>query len=127
MTDTKELQDIGKIAYESVAELVAALEEAGDDDDKAIEEAEQRIQEDPLSIEVRSGWAVLGQPLVAEEYNILLATGGPAYRIVGDLGLYTEPETARLEVQDWGTPWTEYRGANEDVLLTYARQFYFGV
>jgi hypothetical protein len=118
---------------EELAELEAMAGEAG-----SREDAEQRIQDDPLSLEVRSGWTSLGEPLEAEEFNILLATGGPAVRIVGELD-QGEPSRAWLEVQDWFTPWTEYVGttsksdpgmlenqASQDVLLTYARQFYFG-
>jgi hypothetical protein len=118
---------------EELAELEAA---AGDCEDR--EDAERRIQEDPLSIEVRSGWTTLGNPLEAEEYMILLSTGGPATRITGELDQHKQPSSAKLEVQDWFKPWTEYRGAtsptdpttfepiDEDVLLTYAQQFYFG-
>jgi hypothetical protein len=119
---------------EELAELIALAGEA-----ESREDAEQRIQEDPLSLEVRSGWTSLGEPLEAEEFNILLATGGPAVRIVGELDQHGEPSRAWLEVQDWFTPWTEYRGTpskndpgaldnvpSQDVLLTYARQFYFG-
>jgi hypothetical protein len=175
-TETKErdLQEIGRSAYESIAEMVAALEcdyerladlrqeradlqSEADDDTNAVraearvalaewiqengeelaelvaqagecesrEDAEQRIQEDPLSLEVRSGWTSLGEPLAAEEFNILLATGGPAVRIVGELS-GGEPSRAWLEVQDWFTTWTQYIGADQDVLLTYARCFYFG-
>ncbi len=106
------------------------------------EDAEQRIQEDPLSIEVRSGWVTLGSnrgELEPEEFNILLSTGGPAVRIMGELR-GGEPYRAWLEVQDWFTPWTQYFGTpdpkflgqaltsvpSQDVLLTYARCFYFG-
>ena len=92
--------------------------------------ARQVIQEDPLSVEVRSGWHTLGDKdgIKPEEYTILLCTGGPACRIIGTLNEYQEPETARIEHQDWGTPWTEYRldADEEAVVLTYARQFYFG-
>jgi hypothetical protein len=105
---------------EELAELVAAAGEC-----ESREDAEQRIQEDPLSLEVRSGWTSLGEPFAAEEFNILLATGGPAVRIVGELS-GGEPSRAWLEVQDWFTPWTQYIGADQDVLLTYARCFYFG-
>lgn len=157
----RDLQEIGRNAFESIAEMVSALEcdydrltelreerEALDTDAEreawneeneeewlelvqaagectSREDAEQRIQEDPLSLEVRSGWTVLGDPLEAEEFNILLATGGPAVRIVGELDR-NEPSRAWLEVQDWFTPWTQYIGASQDVLLTYAQQFYFG-
>ena len=42
-----------------------------------------------------------------EEFEILLCTGGPACRIVGDLDESCQPSSARIEHQDWGTPWTE--------------------
>lgn len=141
--------------FESIKEMVETLEEActeqGDDSDDSLEqrreEAQQRIHEDALSVEVRSGWEEPGQfcaekHVRAEEYRILLCTGGPAVQIMGELSEHGEPETARLMMQDWGLPWTEYRPLDtapgavaagyyldpkaEEILLTYARQFYFG-
>jgi hypothetical protein len=115
------LQDIGQRAFESIAEMVAKLD--GED----AEDALQEIHGDPLSVEVRSGWQSLGEPLTAAEYCLLLGTGGPAVRIVGTLNAHNEPDSATLETQDWGTPWTEWRGEDDlNVLLTYAQQFYFG-
>jgi hypothetical protein len=116
---------IGKPTYDALVEMVDALESATTDEER--EAAEQTIQEDPLSVEVRSGWYTLGEENVKpEEYNILLSTGGPATRIVGRLSDYGEPETAVLQVQDWFKPWTEYTETNQNILLAYARQFYFG-
>jgi hypothetical protein len=89
------------------------------------EEARQRIYEDPLSVQVRSGWHSPGAPPEApEEYEILLGTGGPATRIVGKLDEHGQPVTAHLQCQDWFKPWTEYQ-CDEDVLLRYASCFYF--
>lgn len=105
-------------------ELTELLKAAGDCEDR--EDAEERIQEDPLSIEVRSGWYSPGGEAEPEEYSILLSTGGPATRIVGDLGDHNEPRSATLQVQDWFIPWTDYRGGDRDTLLAYARAFYFG-
>lgn len=147
-----DLKEIGKLAYESIAEMVAALEcdydrldelkdsESLDDaekdelaelldaadDCKNRDEALEVIQQDALSIEVRSGWAPVGDCLQAEEFAILITTGGPAVRIRGELDEYRQPARAWLEVQDWGTPWTRYYDASQDVLLTYAQCFYFG-
>jgi hypothetical protein len=90
------------------------------------EDAEQRIQEDALSVEVRSGWTTLDNALEAEEFMILLTTGGPAVRIRGELDQYKTPDRAWLETQDWGTPWARYFDADQDVLLTYCQQFYYG-
>lgn len=112
----------------SIADMVAHLHQAdADDDDNARGEAIRAIQEDPLSIEVRSGWHSPGTDAQAEEYRILLCTGGPACQIVGHLSAMGEPETARIEYQDWGTPWAEYRLTDEQeaIVLEYARQFCF--
>lgn len=104
-------------------ELKALEEEAGECTSR--EDAEQRIHEDALSIEVRSGWTVPGGEMEAEEFNILLTTGGPAVRIIGELR-DGEPYRAWLEVQDWGTPWTEYYETGmTDICLAYARCFCF--
>ena len=94
------------------------------------EQARQAIMEDPLSVEVRSDWHEPGGDISATEYTILLCTGGPAVRIIGDLGKFQQPETAKIEYQDWFTPWVAYydetSSEEDDALLTYARQFYFG-
>lgn len=85
------------------------------------EKANQDIQEDPLSVEVRSDW---------KEYNILLCTGGPACRIIGDLDEHGQPDRARIEYQDWFTPWIELvniTSEERDALLNYAQQFCFEV
>jgi hypothetical protein len=175
MSDTKheDLMKIGKSAYESIVEMVSALEcdydrleelktehdelkeEAGEPDDedrgtapeaygdwldeygeeleelkkdagecKDREEAEQRIQEDALSVRI-FGERTNGE-WEADKFEILLTTGGPAVRIMGELD-GEDPKHAWLEVQDWGTPWTEYYESNiRDTLLTYCRCFYFG-
>lgn len=95
------------------------------------ESIRQEIHESPLSLQVRGGWYQPGdvdKGGSAEEYEILLSTGGPALRIVGELGLWAEPDTARLQWQDWGTPWTDHDTTTDEdaALLRYARQFYFG-
>ena len=111
------------LQYEDILSMLAALEAAVGD--CAEEEARQRIQEDPFSVEVRSDWTNPGEPLEPSEFMILLCTGGPAVRIVGELNR-GEPCRAWLEYQDWGTPWTRYSGADSATLCQYANQFYFG-
>lgn len=176
--ESEKLQEIGKSAMESIAEMVAALDcdyerleelremrdtfkaSTGKRDDidaqrlwdaqydeeadelvelekaagecKDRDEANERIQQDPLSLQVRSGWYTPGnrsdssdhEP--AEEFEILLSTGGPATRIIGELDESGEPTRARLQAQDWGTVWTDYVQADQDTLLSYCRCFYFG-
>ncbi len=107
---------------ESIMEMVEAL--TTDDED----EAREAIQDDPLSVLVRSGWHIPGEEAEPEEFEILLCTGGPAVRIIGALN-DGQPTRPRLQYQDWGTPWTEYiipAGDERDALETYCQQFYFG-
>jgi len=102
------------------------LEDAAGDCESQ-EDARQRIQEDPLSVQVRSGWHNVGETSEPEEFEILLCTGGPAVRIMGELDEYNQPSRAYIQYQDWGTPWTDY--FEEGVTATcleYAQQFYFG-
>lgn len=109
-------------------ELEELKADAGDCEDR--EDAERCIQEDALSIEVRSGWY---NPSESDEddrkpteFFILLTIGGPTVRIRGALDEHCEPYRAWLEVQDWFQPWAEYEDADESVLLEYAHCFCFG-
>ena len=107
----------GQAQFDSIKEIVEALEAAentGIEETKndVIDRAREAIQDDPLSVNIRSGWYSPVEGTAATkpaEYEILLCTGGPACRIVGDLSEHGEPETARLEVQDWFQPWTAMR------------------
>lgn len=111
----------------SIIEMTAPLRETEDYED-AQQEATDEIFADALSVEVRSGWHQPGEDQgEAAEFAILIATGGPAARIIGTLDGGTI-EAVRLEVQDWGTPWWAFPASDElsDALLTYAAQFYFG-
>lgn len=117
---------------ESIEEMLAELHKAtetedGEENQPKVEEVEQRIHESVLSIMVRDAWRSPGQQAEdgPEEYEILLTTGGPSLRIYGRLGAHSEPETAELQMQDWGTPWTRYP-ASKDTLLKFASCFYFG-
>lgn len=109
------------------------LTDTGEDDIQ--ERVEEWARERPLSVQVRgkwyepgSDWQDAAKPV---EYEILLSTGGPALRLRGDLGLHGEPETADLEMQDWGVPWREYTGDawtahSRDALMWFAGLFYYG-
>lgn len=113
---------------ESIREMVADYQEATDNDnEEAREEAIQSIEEDPLSVEIRSEWHTPGSKTPGGQYNILLCTGGPAVRIIGELNEYNQPETAKIEYQDWFTPWVEYpiNSEEEEDVITYANMFYY--
>ena len=133
-TKTKEkdhAEEQAKAQLENIIEMVDALEKAtGPDNRGDAEDLREKIQEDPLSVRVRSSWVDAGGKMEAEEFEILLCTGGPAVRIMGDLDEYKQPSRAWIQYQDWGTPWTDYNMSMiSDVngkLLTYCQQFYFG-
>lgn len=123
--------DQGDLTDDEREELQELTESATVDGEefKNQEDVAQRIQESPLSVQVRSGWTNPGEPMEAEDFEILLSTGGPALRIMGELDEHKQPRRAWLEHQDWGTPWTEYHGEHapaQDDLVTFAQQFFFG-
>jgi hypothetical protein len=136
-----ELMRIGESAMSAIAEMVAACEvdfdrieelreeTAGDGEVTELAEllakagecieridAEQRIHEDPLEITYRGSWAP-GETPEPEDAVILLSTGGPATRIIAALGRGGVTR-AYLQVQDWGTPWTDVP-CDGDVLVKY--------
>lgn len=100
-------------------------------DDDTRDGARTTITESVLSVQVRSGWhspgyeSDHGEMGTPEEYEILLSTGGPALRILGRLNQHCEPESAELQMQDWGIPWERYP-APEATLLAFASHFWFG-
>ena len=135
-----------EVDYDRLEELRSAAEggdEELDDDEKqefgelsaaadgceSREKAEERIADDPASVEVRGPWydpgKERGRPDPAE-YCITLAYGGPGVRLTGDLS-DGEPFSARLEYMDYSGGWQEYWGENADegALLEYARKFSF--
>ena len=111
---------------ETILSQLERLKAACRESDDAYEAIRQEIQESPLSLAVRSHWQDLGEPLKPAQFCILLSTGGPGLRIVGELGQFNCPESARMEYQDWGTPWTEYRAIGSGVLDAWAAQFWWG-
>lgn len=110
---------------DDAAELADIETCAGDCESE--DDARERIQEDPLCIELSGTWSVGSEP-EAERAYILLGTGGPAVRIVCELDSDMQPRRAWIEAQDWGTAWTEYHGdaISRDQLLKYCSVFYFG-
>lgn len=108
-----------------IEELQELNDAAGEYEDR--EDAERAISEDPLSVEVRSSWHSIGETLEPSEFQILLCTGGPACRIVGELDEHNQPSRAWIEYQDCCTPWTQaFNVIEQGTLLAYCSQFYFG-
>ena len=88
-----------------------------------LDDARETIWDSPISVQVRSDWQNLhdGDSLKPYEYNILMCTGGPAVRIVGEIG----ESSPRIEYQDWGTPWTELTIDDDErqILVDYVGEF----
>lgn len=130
MTEENHALEQAKSQLDYIQELVEKLRQLRrmDRDEETVI---GQIQEHPLEVSVRSGWHQPGQPhinMTSSEYLILLCTGGPAVRIIGTLDEHMSPITARIEYQDWGTPWTNYMltSDEEQAVLEYASVFYFG-
>ena len=113
-----------ELQLKSIKEKVEALSRSTDEKRDC---ASLAILEDPLSVQVRSGWHNAGWISSEEEYQILLRTSKPC-RIIGNLNKYKVPETVEFQHQDWFTPWIEYPISKdeEEILLQYAQCFYFG-
>lgn len=103
---------------EELAELERIADGCADAD-----EARDRIMEDPLSIETRSGWVSVGEEMSPEEYRIVLCTGGPHVEIVGDLDPHGAPCRVRIAYRDWGGS-GELFDFDHGAVLTYAQQFF---
>lgn len=136
MSNNERAKEQAQAQLDSIVEIMDAFDKAREDGEAEFEgetcsesDLEERIQEGPLSVEVRSGWHSPGTPAEAEEFMLLLCTGGPAVRITGDLGQYNTPENVRIEYQDWFTSWERLSITDDhalEQLVAYARCFYYG-
>lgn len=113
-------------------EAKACLKEHGYDGtnhDVVAEWIEDAMREAPLSVEIRQGWHCPGETAEEAEFCILLSTGGPALRVMGELDEHAEPSRCWLEHQDWGTPWTRYFSRSAErafALRWFASLFHYG-
>lgn len=115
-----EWEKVNGESLDSMREELAELKkEAGNCADQ--EDAQQRIQDHPLSVEYRSGWSNPGEDLTPEEFRVVLCTGGPHVEIVGDLNRHGEPASVRVLYRDWGTS-GELFDFDHDAVLTYCAQ-----
>ena len=114
----EELTEWDRENDEALAELTEAAGEYTSQED-----AIAALYDSPLEVLVRSGWAGVGEELEAEEFMILLCTGGPAVRIKGELE-GGEVTRAWMEYQDWNTPWAHYIGPSQSTLIEFAQYFF---
>ena len=92
------------------------------------DELRESVLNSALSVEFRSGWYSSPEDETkAEEFKILLSTGGPALRVIGELDDYG-PVNPKLQFQDWGTPWTDFEITEDQqkALNWFCNCFYFG-
>jgi len=121
LAELREKRDAGELTDDDDREELADLEkDAGDCTDE--DDAWQRIDEDPLSVDYRSGWANDPGDFEAEEFRILLCTGGPHVEIQGDIGMHGEPKRPRIIYKDWGTSGELFDFDRESV-LAYCERF----
>ena len=126
------LQQLFDDTLAALVDMAERHRDASESDDmSALDEIQDEINNDPLSVSVRDGWYYPGTESDGpEEFEILLSTGGPATRIVGTLNSYGEVENFHIEVQDWFQPWTSFARMTDeqgDLLKAwYLSQFYFG-
>tara|TARA_R100001086_G_scaffold59395_1_gene27267 strand:- start:4 stop:378 length:375 start_codon:yes stop_codon:yes gene_type:complete len=101
------------------------------EDEEKLEEIRESVLNSALSVEFRNGWYSdlyhlkgVTEPI---EFKILLSTGGPALRIIGEIeeNFAVNP---KLQYQDWGTPWTDLETTEDqqDALNWFCNCFYFG-
>ena|SRR5690606_20552527 len=110
--------DWGGLAYDEIPE---------DCEYSCREEVEQAIQETPISVEVRSGWTSSFHSFEAEEFRIVLCTGGPHVEIQGDIGLHGEPRDVKVIYADWAEKGEYSLSVEEREAVTeFCEQFYFG-
>lgn len=137
MKEDKRAEDGAKYWARSILAKYEAWKLASDTDEPVEIDGEKlsyddivdRIHQEPLSMQVRDGWR---RPDCKsdgpEEFELLLGTGGPAHRIVGELDDGCEPAKAWLEFQDWFEPWQRYFATDEEAeaILWYAGVFWYG-
>lgn len=117
--------DYGFWMSEEDASELAELEDTASDNTSE-DEAREAIEQDALSVEVRSGWSNSKDEFEPEEFRIVLCTGGPHVELVGELDQGT-PSHVRVIYKDCGTRGEYFPDSEErEALETYCQQFYFG-
>ena len=90
------------------------------------EEIERQMRDIALSVSVRSQWQTPGFHPLPGDFQILISTGGPALRVLGELDENSRPSRFWIEHQDWGTPWTLWPHAEAYALDWFCGLFWFG-
>lgn len=121
LEELRDKRDAGELADKGDAEELADLEESAGDCESE-DDAWQRIDDDPLSVEYRSDWTLNPEDFEPAEFRILLCTGGPHVEIIGDIDMHGEPERPRIIYKDWGTS-GELFDFDRDAVSAYCARF----
>jgi hypothetical protein len=108
-------KDCAKGCYDYIKEIFERY-------DKAREEENEKESE---NIETELDESDYGQS-IDKTFSIILAGGGPAVRIHGDLDDDNSPYNVRLQYQDWFTSWEDYKDVDSSILERFAERHYFG-
>lgn len=123
MTDTNHGKDNAQAFLNNI---VAMWEEWDGADEERQEEIREEMEQEALSVEVRSSWQSVGEEMEADEYRILLTYGGPSLQIVGDLDQYKQPSSFKVQYQDWFKPWENMGlGVDEEKAVEWFLSFYW--
>ena len=102
MTEDTDALDAARACLDSIAELLAVYR--ADPCDGTL----GALEELPLEVSVRcASWSTPHDTLVADEYRILLCTGGPAVQITGDYDPGDGPVNTCIQHQNWFTSWRD--------------------
>jgi len=119
-----------KAQYEAIELLLEACDDADENGETTLL-VEDGYSDGPIDADQVLTFCyenVLDAARKGDEYEILLCTGGPAVQLVGPVDEYGIPFFAQLVHSDWGESWQTWPAlkAQADILLRYARLFYFG-
>ena len=115
---------------ENIIEMHRAYFEAiRRDDDTAADEIVKRAHQYPLALNVQTGWNEVGATDPNYQFfQILLGTGGPAYRLWGTIDMHGCADKVEYQTQDWFEPWT-MQVLDDDAQAAadwFANLFYWG-
>lgn len=139
MSNNTEALEQAAAQLDSIHELFTAAQNARDglpaiadgnefDDEDAVREY---AMEQALSVEVRCAeWHTPGDEYgTADEFRIVVCTGGPHVEIRGSLNQWSEPENAEIYANDWFTTLESLDGYSEEkaeALDWFCGLFYYG-
>lgn len=122
--DADDLPDGCEIETDEDGDLISV--EYDHCDYSSTEDVIDTVKDNALSVEVRSTWTTNTESFEAEEFRIVLCTGGPHVEIRGNIGLHGQPEDPEVYSSDWFEGLQRFPLADYDALEWFCGLFYFG-